>query len=152
GHFDRRRIAALAGLALLARDSGAFRGRRMIGGGRAYIRRILYMATVAAIKFNPVIRAFFHRLLGAGPPRQSRRHGRHAEAPHHPERDAPRPTAIATHLTRNTVAQGPEPPGKPGWFSEEIVSLRSGGAGRGRGWRWSGSRGTTRAACWSRSG
>jgi transposase len=68
GHLDRRRIAALAGLAPLARDSGAFRGRRMIVGGRAHIRRILYMATVAAIKFNPVIRAFFQRLVAAGRP------------------------------------------------------------------------------------
>src|SRR5215471_17665116 len=54
GHLDRRRIAALGGLAPRARDSGTFRGRRMIVGGRAYIRRILYLATVAAIKFNPV--------------------------------------------------------------------------------------------------
>jgi transposase len=62
GHLDRRRIAALAGLAPVARDSGAFRGRRMIVGGRAHVRRILYMATVAAIKYNPAIRAFFQRL------------------------------------------------------------------------------------------
>ena len=68
GHLDRRRIAALAGLAPVARDSGAFRGRRMIVGGRAHVRRILYMATVAAIKYNPVIRAFFHRLVTAGRP------------------------------------------------------------------------------------
>jgi transposase len=68
GHLDRRRIAALAGLAPVARDSGAFRGRRMIVGGRAHVRRILYMATVAAIKYNPVIRAFFHRLVAAGRP------------------------------------------------------------------------------------
>jgi len=68
GHLDRRRIAALAGLAPVARDSGAFRGRRMIVGGRAHVRRILYMATVAAIKYNSVIRAFFHRLVAAGRP------------------------------------------------------------------------------------
>lgn len=43
GHLDRRRIAALAGLPPVARDSGAFRGRRMIVGGRAHVRRILYM-------------------------------------------------------------------------------------------------------------
>jgi transposase len=68
GHLDRRRIAALAGLAPVARDSGAFRGRGMIVGGRAHIRHSLYMATVAAIKHNPVIRAFFHRLVAAGRP------------------------------------------------------------------------------------
>lgn len=68
GHLDRRRIAALAGLAPIARDSGAFRGRRMIAGGRAPIRRVLYMATLTAIKHNPAIRAFHHRLVAAGRP------------------------------------------------------------------------------------
>jgi transposase len=68
GHLDRRRIAALAGLAPVARDSGAFRGRRMIMGGRAHIRRVLYMATLTAIKHNPAIRAFHQRLVAAGRP------------------------------------------------------------------------------------
>jgi transposase len=68
GHLDRRRIAALAGLAPFARDSGTFRGRRMIAGGRAPVRRVLYMATLAAIKCNPVIRLFHHRLVTAGRP------------------------------------------------------------------------------------
>src|SRR5439155_1099255 len=66
GHLDRRRIAALAGLAPFARDSGAFRGRRMIAGGRAHIRRVLYMATLTAIKHNPPIRVFYLRLVAAG--------------------------------------------------------------------------------------
>jgi transposase len=68
GRLDRRRIAALVGLAPLARDSGVFRGRRMIAGDRPHIRRVLYMATLAAIKYNPVIRAFHHRLVAAGRP------------------------------------------------------------------------------------
>lgn len=68
GRLDRRRIAALAGLAPIARDSGAFRGRRMIMGGRPHIRRVLYMATLAAIKHNPAIRAFHQRLVAAGRP------------------------------------------------------------------------------------
>ena len=68
GHLDRRRIAALAGLAPFARDSGTFRGRRMIAGGRAPVRRVLYMATLAAIKYNPVIRLFHQRLVTAGRP------------------------------------------------------------------------------------
>jgi len=68
GRLDRRRIAALVGLAPFARDSGAFRGRRMIRGGRAPIRRVLYMATLSAIKCNPAIRGFHHRLLTAGRP------------------------------------------------------------------------------------
>ena len=66
GHLDRRRIAALAGLAPFARDSGAFRGRRMIAGGRAHIRRVLYMATLTAIKQNPAIHVFYLRLVAAG--------------------------------------------------------------------------------------
>ena len=68
GRLDRRRIAALAGLAPIARDSGAFRGRRMIMGGRAHIRRVLYMATLTAITHNPVIRACHQRLVAAGRP------------------------------------------------------------------------------------
>jgi transposase len=68
GRLDRRRIAALAGLAPIARDRGAFRGRRMIMGGRPHIRRVLYMATLTAIKHNPAIRAFPQRLVAAGRP------------------------------------------------------------------------------------
>jgi transposase len=68
GRLDRRRIAALVGLAPFARDSGAFRGRRMISGGRAHIRRVLYMATLTAIKHNPAIRVFYRRLVAAGRP------------------------------------------------------------------------------------
>jgi transposase len=65
GRLDRRRIAARAGLAPFARDSGVFRGRRMIAGGRPHIRRVLYMATLSAIKCNPAIRVFHHRLVTA---------------------------------------------------------------------------------------
>jgi len=68
GRLDRRRIAALAGLAPIARDSGAFRGRRMIMGDRAHIRRVLYLATLTAITHHPVIRAFHQRLVAAGRP------------------------------------------------------------------------------------
>lgn len=68
GRLDRRRLAALAGLAPFARDSGTFRGRRMIAGGRAPVRRVLYMATLAAIQHNPVIRRFHRRLVTAGRP------------------------------------------------------------------------------------
>jgi transposase len=68
GRLDRRRIAARAGLAPFARDRGAFRGRRMIVGGRGHIRRVLYMATLTAIKHNPAIRTFYLRLRAAGRP------------------------------------------------------------------------------------
>ena len=68
GRLDRRRIAALVGVAPFARDSGAFRGRRMIRGGRAHVRCVLYMATITAIRHNPAIRVFYSRLRTAGRP------------------------------------------------------------------------------------
>ncbi len=57
GQLDRRKIAALVGVAPLNRDSGAWRGRRCVQGGRADVRAVLSMATVAAVRCNPVIRA-----------------------------------------------------------------------------------------------
>ena len=68
GHLDRRRIAALVGVAPLNRDSGTLRGRRMIAGGRAPVRHVLYMATLAAIRHNPSIATFYQRLVTAGRP------------------------------------------------------------------------------------
>jgi transposase len=68
GILDRRAIAALVGLAPFARDSGTLRGRRMIVGGRATVRRTLYMATLTAIRRNPAITAFYGRLRGTGHP------------------------------------------------------------------------------------
>ena len=68
GTLDRKGIAALAGLAPMANDSGQQRGRRIIWGGRADVRCVLYMSTVAAIRCNPVLRAFADRLKAAGKP------------------------------------------------------------------------------------
>jgi transposase len=68
GHLNRHKIAALVGVAPVNRDSGAFRGRRMVSGGRGAVRRVLYMATLSAIRRNPVIRAFYHRLRANGRP------------------------------------------------------------------------------------
>ena len=68
GQLDRRTIAALVGVAPLNRDSGAFRGKRFIHGGRSDVRAALYMATLAAIRCNPPIRAFHQRLVAAGKP------------------------------------------------------------------------------------
>lgn len=70
GHLDRRRIAALVGIAPFNRDSGQWRGRRMIGGGRPTVRRALYMATVVAIQHNPAIAACYQRLVTAGRPKK----------------------------------------------------------------------------------
>lgn len=66
GRLNRREIAALAGVAPFNRDSGVWRGERHIFGGRAAVRTVLYMATIAAIRCNPVIRDFHGRLRAAG--------------------------------------------------------------------------------------
>ena len=68
GRLPRRKIAALVGVAPFNRDSGTLRGRRMVTGGRAPVRRVLYMATVTAIRRNPAIAAFYQRLRAAGRP------------------------------------------------------------------------------------
>ena len=66
GSCDRKEIAALGGLAPFNHDSGRKRGRRMIRGGRPFIRSVLYMATIAATRFNPVIKSMYERLLKTG--------------------------------------------------------------------------------------
>lgn len=66
GRLTRRQIAALVGVAPMAWDSGQMRGRRRIQGGRFEIRRALYMATLVAARYNPVIRAHYERLVAAG--------------------------------------------------------------------------------------
>ena len=66
GHLNRRKIAALVGVAPLNRDSGTMRGKRTVWGGRAKLRAVLYMAALVATKCNPVIAAFYRRLLDAG--------------------------------------------------------------------------------------
>jgi transposase len=66
GTLNRRQIAALVGVAPLNCDSGTLRGRRMIWGGRAHVRTVLYMGTLVATRYNPRIKAFYERLLAAG--------------------------------------------------------------------------------------
>lgn len=68
GTLNRKQIAALVGLAPMARDSGAHRGTRHIAAGRGQVRAVLYMATVAATRCNPTVRAFYQRLRAAGKP------------------------------------------------------------------------------------
>ena len=70
GTLDRRQIAALVGVAPFNRDSGARRGKRHVWGGRSRVRAVLYMGTLAATRFNPVIRDFYQRLLAAGKPKK----------------------------------------------------------------------------------
>ncbi len=66
GHLSRRQVAALVGVAPLNRDSGQWRGQRHIGGGRATVRNVLYMATLSAVRWNPAIRTFYERLCQRG--------------------------------------------------------------------------------------
>jgi len=70
GCLSRRDIGALVGVAPMNRDSGVLRGKRMIYGGRASVRRALYMATLVAVRFNPVLRAFYEPLVNAGKPKK----------------------------------------------------------------------------------
>jgi transposase len=66
GMLNRKQIAALAGLAPFNRDSGKLRGSRCIWGERAQVRRVLYMAVVAAVRSNPVIKNFYAQLRARG--------------------------------------------------------------------------------------
>jgi transposase len=68
GQLDRRQIAALVGVAPFNRDSGQWRGRRSIWGGRASVRATLYMAGLVGARHNVVLRAFYQRLRAAGKP------------------------------------------------------------------------------------
>jgi transposase len=68
GTLNRKQAGKLVGVAPLNRDSGKFRGKRKVWGGRAEIRSVLYMATMSAIRSNPVIRVFYQRLIEAGKP------------------------------------------------------------------------------------
>ena len=70
GKLSGREVSALVGLAPINRDSGAMRGKRTIFGGRPYVRKVLFMAALVATRFNPVIRAFYQRLLAAGKPKK----------------------------------------------------------------------------------
>jgi transposase len=66
GKLDRKKIAALVGVAPFNRDSGFMKGKRAIWGGRASVRTVLYMAIHSARRFNPVIKTFYDRLIQAG--------------------------------------------------------------------------------------
>lgn len=70
GNLGRREIASLVGVAPFARDSGTFRGKRRIRGGRASVRTILYLAAMTASRFNPTMAAVYERLVSAGKPRK----------------------------------------------------------------------------------
>jgi transposase len=68
GELDRRQIAALVGVAPFNRESGTWKGKRMIAGGRGWIRSVLYMSTVVAVRRNPILKEFYERLRARGKP------------------------------------------------------------------------------------
>ena len=70
GTISGRQISALAGLAPFNRDSGQFRGKRKIHGGRASVRCALYLGAMSGVRFNPVLKAFYERLLADGKPKK----------------------------------------------------------------------------------
>ena len=70
GSLNCKQVAALVGVAPFNRDSGAFRGKRKVWGGRGALRTALYMATLVATRYNPVLRDFYHRLCAAGKPKK----------------------------------------------------------------------------------
>ena len=70
GTLNRKRVAALVGVAPFNRDSGPRRGKRSVWGGRTRLRAVLYMGALVASRYNPVLRAFYQRLLAAGKPKK----------------------------------------------------------------------------------
>ena len=70
GQLDRRRLAALVGVAPINRDSGQMRGKRTIAGGRSDVRNALYMATLSAIRWNPIISQHYKSLVERGRPKK----------------------------------------------------------------------------------
>jgi transposase len=70
GTLSRNESGALAGVVPYNRDSGEHRGRRTIRGGRVQLRRVLYMAALVATRFNPILKAFYQRLLANGKPKK----------------------------------------------------------------------------------
>src|SRR5690606_20893246 len=71
GTLTHKQMAALVGVAPIARDSGTMKGKRMVFGGRASVRSVLYLAAVVGVRHNHVIREFYHRLRARGKPAKS---------------------------------------------------------------------------------
>ena len=96
GTLDRKQIAALAGLAPYTRQSGQWKGKSFIGGGRKSVRTALFMGAMVASRHNPVLKAFRDRLRRRRQAQDGRPHRRRPKAPHHPQRHPARSTAVAT--------------------------------------------------------
>jgi transposase len=70
GQLNRKEIAALAGVAPMNRDSGSYRGKRRVYGGRGKVRTALYVSMLSAIQYNPKIKSMYERLVAAGKPKK----------------------------------------------------------------------------------
>jgi transposase len=70
GQLNRKKIAALAGVAPINRDSGSYRGKRRIYGGRSKVRTVLYVSMLSAIQYDPKIKSMYERLVAAGNPKK----------------------------------------------------------------------------------
>jgi transposase len=88
GRLNRREIAALGGGAPFNCDSGTLREERKIQGGRKRLRRVLYAATIASVRCNPVLRPFLRTPARDRQTHQGRAGRRDAQATHYPQRDA----------------------------------------------------------------
>ena len=70
GKLNRKEIAALVGVAPMNRDSGSYRGKRRVSGGRSKVRTVLYMSMWSSIQYDPKIKATYQRLIAAGKPKK----------------------------------------------------------------------------------
>ena len=109
GTLSRQRLAALVGVAPFNRDSGTLRGRRTIWGGRAPVRAVLYMSTLVAVKHNPVLKAFYVRLMCRRQSQESGPDGLYAQVADDPERHGETSDALATTggVYRLKISNGP---------------------------------------------
>lgn len=87
GRLNRKQIAALCGVAPFARDSGKLRGKRRTAGGRRSVRTVLYMATLSAVRFNPILKEFYERLKINGKVSKVSIDSQRPKAAGNPERD-----------------------------------------------------------------
>ena len=94
GRLSRREIAKLVGIAPLSRDSGTFRGRRFVQGARAAVRGALYIGAPVAVRYNPVIRAFYTSAGRRGKAVEAGARGLHAKAAHASPRHGPYEVAV----------------------------------------------------------
>ncbi len=95
GQLNRKQITALVGLAPMNRDSGTLRGQRHIFGGRADVRRVLYVAALVGHALQPRPHGALRQAAGRGQSQEGRPRGLHAQAAGHPERDRPHQVALA---------------------------------------------------------